>query len=112
MQLRLIALLRLNLMTINLKSTLVTLVVLMLISLTSSLLANDVVVTKAKLKRDKESAYTFDVTLLHEDNGWSHYADKWRIVDSQGNIIGERLLRHPHDDEQPFERSLRNSHIT
>jgi len=46
------------------------------------------------------------VTLQHADSGWDHYADNWRIVDSEGNILGDRVLHHPHVDEQPFTRGL------
>lgn len=52
------------------------------------------------------SGYTFDVTILHTDRGWEDYADVWRIKDTNGNILGERQLAHPHVDEQPFTRSL------
>lgn len=46
------------------------------------------------------------VTLHHDDRGWSHYADGWRIVTEDGRALGTRTLYHPHDDEQPFTRSL------
>ena len=49
-----------------------------------------------------------NVTLKHEDTGWEHYADSWRVLDGQGNIIGTRVLYHPHVDEQPFTRRLSN----
>jgi len=42
---------------------------------------------------------------LHADSGWEHYADKWQVLDSAGNVIGERVLLHPHENEQPFERA-------
>ena len=47
-----------------------------------------------------------DVTLNHGDTGWEHYADGWRLVDEQGNVLGNRVLHHPHVNEQPFTRSL------
>ena len=50
--------------------------------------------------------YKFNVTVLHEDSGWDHYANKWEILDSQGKILGTRVLLHPHVGEQPFTRSL------
>lgn len=52
--------------------------------------------------------WTFHVTLKHNDTGWDHYADDWRIVDEKGGEIGNRKLWHPHPDEQPFTRSLAN----
>jgi len=48
----------------------------------------------------------FDVTILHSDTGWDHYADGWGIYTSDGELLGYRTLFHPHVDEQPFTRSL------
>lgn len=53
--------------------------------------------------------FSFTVTLRHADSGWEHYANKWDVVDSEGNIYGTRILHHPHVNEQPFTRSL--SHV-
>ena len=49
---------------------------------------------------------SFDVTLEHDDTGWEHYADSWQVVDENGSVLGERVLHHPHVNEQPFTRSL------
>lgn len=54
----------------------------------------------------ENSTYTFNVTIRHTDTGWDDYADIWRIKDAEGNVLGERLLVHPHVNEQPFTRSL------
>ncbi|MBN4080645.1 hypothetical protein JYT31_03170 [Beggiatoa alba] len=51
-------------------------------------------------------SWTFHVTLKHDDSGWEHYADAWRIVDEDGKVLGKRVLYHPHEYEQPFTRSL------
>ena len=50
--------------------------------------------------------WSVNVTLKHGDTGWDHYADNWRVVDDEGNILGDRVLLHPHVDEQPFTRGL------
>ena len=50
--------------------------------------------------------WTFRATLEHADTGWDDYADGWRVETSDGTILGERPLLHPHVDEQPFTRSL------
>lgn len=50
--------------------------------------------------------YVFNVTILHTDTGWDDHVDVWRIKDTEGNILGERQLAHPHVNEQPFTRSL------
>lgn len=64
----------------------------------------DVLEVKA-IKNDK-NLYEFTVTVSHEDTGWKHYANKWDIVDNNGNVLGSRILYHPHVNEQPFSRSL------
>lgn len=53
-----------------------------------------------------ERVCTFTVTVRHADAGWQHYADHWRILTPDGTEIARRVLLHPHDDEQPFTRSL------
>lgn len=49
--------------------------------------------------------WRFDVTLLHPDTGWDHYADGWRVELTDGTILTTRVLAHPHVNEQPFTRS-------
>lgn len=50
--------------------------------------------------------WRFDVTVRHDDAGWDHYADAWRVVGMDGTVYGTRTLFHPHVGEQPFTRSL------
>jgi len=45
-------------------------------------------------------------TLQHSDTGWDHYANHWRILAPDGAELGRRILAHPHEQEQPFTRSL------
>ena len=52
------------------------------------------------------NTYSFDVTIRHADEGWQHYADKWDVVAPDGTVLGSRTLYHPHEDGQPFTRSL------
>lgn len=49
--------------------------------------------------------WRFDVSILHGDTGWDHYADGWEVIDADGNQLGLRPLAHPHVNEQPFTRS-------
>ena len=49
--------------------------------------------------------YRFDVTVRSTDTGWDQYADLWEIRTPEGTILGQRVLTHPHVDEQPFTRS-------
>ena len=50
--------------------------------------------------------WRFTVSIEHADSGWEHYADAWRVVTENGDLLGERTLMHPHESEQPFTRSL------
>jgi hypothetical protein len=69
--------------------------------------ANQVEIINVMLE-PSANRWTFHVTLKHDDTGWEHYADDWRIVDAKGHVIGERKLWHPHVGEQPFTRTLAN----
>ncbi|WP_247869213.1 hypothetical protein [Ahrensia sp. 13_GOM-1096m] len=63
----------------------------------------DIVGVDASQSSDK--SWRFSVTVKHDDAGWDHYADKWAVFAPDGTMLGERVLAHPHDNEQPFTRS-------
>ncbi|MEH6473303.1 MAG: hypothetical protein V7752_18885 [Halopseudomonas sp.] len=73
--------------------------------LSGSSIAGEVEIVEAVAQRHG-AQWQFDVTLRHADSGWDHYADRWRIIGPQGRELGERILYHPHQHEQPFTRSL------
>lgn len=73
---------------------------------TTPLLAGEVDVVKVDVQQESAGTYHFDVTLLHEDSGWKHYADRWEILTADGTVLATRVLLHPHVQEQPFTRSL------
>ena len=80
-----------------------TLLLLMLMSL------NQVHASKAdvtNVRVECRGSCTFNVTVRHADEGWKHYADQWDVVSPDGEVLGTRILHHPHVDEQPFTRSL------
>ncbi len=56
--------------------------------------------------RQSGGAWTFEVTIRHGDTGWDHYADGWAVLAPDGTQLGYRTLHHPHENEQPFTRSL------
>ncbi|WP_112321075.1 hypothetical protein [Oceanibium sediminis] len=62
-------------------------------------------VTAVKATQDA-AGWRFDVTVRHGDTGWDHYADGWYILSPDGAELGYRKLLHPHQNEQPFTRSL------
>lgn len=49
----------------------------------------------------------FSVTVRHADAGWDHYANRWEVLGIDNKLLATRVLAHPHDNEQPFTRSLR-----
>lgn len=67
--------------------------------------ANEVKIVDVKAEKQR-SGWVFHVTLKHDDTGWKHYADAWRVVTEDGKELGTRTLFHPHEHEQPFTRSL------
>ena len=68
-------------------------------------IAGEVEIVAAKASSSTRG-WTFSVTLKHDDTGWDHYADLWQVYTPEGHLLGERVLLHPHVDEQPFTRSL------
>lgn len=53
-----------------------------------------------------DRAFTFHVTVSSADEGWDKYADEWVVRAPGGRVLGTRTLTHPHENEQPFTRSL------
>jgi len=68
--------------------------------------AGQVSIVGADFRNIGDDRWAVDVTLRHADSGWDHYADEWRVVDSDGKVLGDRVLYHPHVNEQPFTRGL------
>ncbi len=87
------------------------LVVAMSVFFSSASFADEADVTGVAVKQTSSGAFRFDVTVLHADAGWDHYANKWDVVAPNGDVIDTRILHHPHDNEQPFTRSLTTDKI-
>ncbi|QKQ28220.1 hypothetical protein [Candidatus Reidiella endopervernicosa] len=68
--------------------------------------AGDVQILAADFQNRGDNQWSVSVTLKHADTGWDHYADRWRVVDGEGQLLGDRVLLHPHVNEQPFTRGL------
>ena len=68
--------------------------------------AGEADVVGVEATRQGDGDWRFSVTVSHADEGWNHYADRWDVVGPDGTVYGQRVLAHPHVDEQPFTRSL------
>jgi hypothetical protein len=62
-------------------------------------------VVAATIERSGDG-FTVSATVSSADTGWEKYADLWQIRTEDGEVLGERVLTHPHENEQPFTRSL------
>jgi hypothetical protein len=76
-----------------------------LLMLASLAQAGEVEIVQVELRQTGQD-WQASVTLRHADTGWDHYADGWRVVSPDGELLGHRTLHHPHVNEQPFTRSL------
>jgi hypothetical protein len=74
--------------------------------LAESAQAGEADVVDVQVTRSGDGSYRFDVTVRHADAGWDHYADAFEVVAPDGTLLGIRTLLHPHENEQPFTRSL------
>jgi hypothetical protein len=72
----------------------------------SGVFAGEADVVKVQVSKEGSGSYRFDVTVRHADEGWTHYANKWEVVAPDGRVLATRTLLHPHENEQPFTRSL------
>ena len=72
----------------------------------TAVLAGKADVVNAKIQSTGDGTWRVEATVRHADEGWDHYADAWEVVGPDGNVLGTRKLHHPHENEQPFTRSL------
>ncbi len=85
------------------------LIVVAILGLHGITFAGEADVLKVEASCSTDSLCSFSVTVKHDDDdGWEHYANKWEILSPEGETIAVRELAHPHDNEQPFTRSLDN----
>ncbi|VAW58827.1 hypothetical protein MNBD_GAMMA08-1281 [hydrothermal vent metagenome] len=77
----------------------------------NTLFAGQALIEKVIAECNHKRVCKFDVTIRHADEGWEHFANGWKIYSSTGEVLGYRALAHPHVNEQPFTRSIRNVKI-
>lgn len=64
------------------------------------------VVEAVEMVETSPGVYRVSATVRSVDIEDVSYADAWEIRDIEGNVLGTRVLTHPHANEQPFTRSL------
>ena len=55
---------------------------------------------------EEDGVFRVAATVSSADTGDEKYADAWEVRAPDGTVLGERVLAHPHVEEQPFTRSL------
>lgn len=45
--------------------------------------------------QEANGSWCFGTSVIHNDEGWEHYANGWEIIDLEGNQLGTRKLHHP-----------------
>ena len=54
-----------------------------------------------------DRVYDVVVSISSPYDSPERYADGWRVLDEQGNVLGTHTLMHDHASEQPFTRTQR-----
>ncbi|MGB3186652.1 MAG: hypothetical protein WBB15_12385 [Ornithinimicrobium sp.] len=57
------------------------------------------------LEREDDQTASFSVTVSSPYDTPQRYADGWRVLDQDGEVLGEHSLGHDHAGEQPFTRT-------
>lgn len=58
-----------------------------------------------EVTREDEQTASFAVTVSSPYDSPQRYADGWRVLDQDGDVLGEHTLGHDHASEQPFTRT-------
>jgi len=61
-------------------------------------------IVAVELEKESEDTASFSVTVSSPYDSPERYADGWRVLDQDGEVLGEHSLAHDHADEQPFTR--------
>ena len=77
----------------------------------TSAFAQPPVILKAEAIVKTNQLFDIAVTLRHPDTGWEHFANQWVVILDGETEIAKRTLHHPHVDEQPFKRYVRDVRI-
>lgn len=62
-------------------------------------------ILSAELERQGD-AWSLAVTVSSPYDSEQRYADGWRVLAPDGAVLGTHELAHPHQNEQPFTRTM------
>ena len=82
--------------------------ILLLLLISSVAKAQPPIILKAEAILKTNQLFDIAVTIRHPDTGWDHYASEWLVIGDDGKEIAKRTLYHPHVNEQPFTRYVRD----
>lgn len=68
-------------------------------------------VLAVELRPAGERVFDVAVTISSPYDTPERYADGWRVLDPEGNVLGTHMLMHDHANEQPFTRTQRGLEI-
>jgi hypothetical protein len=68
-------------------------------------------VLAVELRPRGDRVFDVAVTISSPYDTPQRYADGWRVLDPQGNVLGTHMLMHDHAAEQPFTRTQTGLHI-
>ena len=76
------------------------------LAITAPAHAGEARVIAAEAKENGDGTFRVSATVEHADEGWDHYANAFEVIGPEGEVLGTRVLAHPHVTEQPFTRTL------
>ena len=68
-------------------------------------------VVAVELRPAGQRVFDVAVTISSPYDTPERYADGWRVLDPEGNVLGTHMLMHDHANEQPFTRTQRGLEI-
>lgn len=68
-------------------------------------------VIAVELRPVGDRVFDVAVTISSPYDTPERYADGWRVLDQEGNVLGTHMLLHDHANEQPFTRVQRGLHV-
>ncbi len=68
-------------------------------------------ILEVQVTREDEQTASFAVTVSSPYDSPERYADGWRVLDQDGEVLGEHTLGHDHASEQPFTRTQSDVNI-